>query len=299
MVAIALTGATGFLGSWIARRLLEGGEHEIISLTRRSHPLYGATPGFSEVRLPGESRELVQALRSGKASSLIHAAAAASAELCERDSASAYSANVALTLALIEVCREARVRGVYVSTDLVFDGAVNPPDDGFDEQCPPAPRSVYARSKFQAECAAMAAGWSVVRISLLYGPALGERSGPLGWMLRNFSCGSTVELFADEYRTPIYAPDAADALVAVAQSEGARLYHCGGPQRVSRVQFGTALAQACGFNASLIKPLMRDDRPASPPRPADVSLNSARLFRDFSLHCREVADGMQAVAASL
>jgi dTDP-4-dehydrorhamnose reductase len=176
------------------------------------------------------------------------------------------------------VARRFQAHMVLASTDLVFEGA-QAPQDGFDEYALPCPVSVYARTKRQAEKEVLEnTGGAVVRLSLLYGHTLSASKGVLGWMEEALMQHRELVLFKDEFRTPIHLQDAARALISTCEHKLVGVWHCGGPERLSRVEFGRLVAQLGGFPAQTIREAHRSEIPSVPARPEDVSLNSTRLF---------------------
>ena len=76
----------------------------------------------------------------------------------------------------------------------------------------------------------------------------------------------------------MHVADAARALLELSSRETTGLWHCGGPHRMSRLEFGVAVAESLGYDPSVIRPALRRDIPSEPVRPEDVSLNSERLW---------------------
>jgi dTDP-4-dehydrorhamnose reductase len=240
----------------------------------------------------GSAKPLLQAFQSRPPTHIIHCAALSNPLRCEEDPSDAHQSNVVYTKMLAEFARYIHAHMTLVSTDLVFDGAVAAAG-GFDESHSPQPVSVYASSKVAAERATFEATDlnAVVRLSLLYGFSLSASRGVLGWMEDSWSRGDTLPLFVDEFRTPIHVADAAYALLQVSAQSRSGVWHCGGPARLSRVEFGRIVADALGYDSSRIVPCLRSDVATRPLRPEDVSLNSSRLWRalDFTPHTAERA----------
>lgn len=111
----------------------------------------------------------------------------------------------------------------------------------------------------------------------------------MGWMENAFAAHSPVSVFLDEYRTPLFVEDLAVAAAKliehppVGAAADDRIFHLGGPRRVSRAEFGETFARVMGFDRSLIRHVMRSSVPITPPRPEDVSLNSDRFVTRYKL----------------
>lgn len=278
---IWVTGASGFVGGHIARGLAREGRAVIALGGRReiSEEVACCSVGCVSLDLADESA-LKDLLERYQPSAIVHAAALADAVRCENEPALAERSNVAATKNLLKVAEEASIPIVYISTDLVFDGNETVPAGGFSENDQPQPRSVYARTKREAEKTVLAyENGFVCRVCLVYGERIGELFGFLGWMTKTLAAGEPLKLFSDEWRTPIYAPDIACAVAALAtraphEAPLQRLFHLGGPERLSRIDFGKLLAQVAGFSESLLVPTKQAEVISVFHRPQDVSFCS-------------------------
>src|SRR5262245_11675618 len=163
---LLITGASGQLGAYLLREALARGDEVTAWTGSRGGELFG-TP-LRPVELADRDRA-AEAFRQARPDAVLHAAALASVADCHRDPGRARAVNAAGSALLAELAADAGARLLQVSTDLVFDGERG----NYTEQDPPRPLSVYARTKREAELAALQAPRSaVVRVSLLFGPRL-------------------------------------------------------------------------------------------------------------------------------
>jgi dTDP-4-dehydrorhamnose reductase len=253
-----VTGAGGQLGAYLLDELR--GERVT------------AWSGRADVDL-ADPRALDIGLRFANPDIILHAAALARVDDCRRDPALARQVNVEATARLAAFGG----RFAFVSTDLVFDGERAPYREG-DARLP---LSVYGRTKADAEAAVLAVpGTAIVRVSLLAGPSKNGRPNFWDDLADALRAGRPATLFADEWRTPLAYADAARALVTLARSDAAGVWHAGGPERLSRLDMGRRLAAALGVSDA---PLVAGERNAgaAEPRPADVSLDSAKFRAAF------------------
>lgn len=288
MKRVLLTGATGFLGRYIVSQLK--GCYEFFTLGRSAHPELSC-----HIPLQFDSaRSLKAEIRARGAEVIVHTAAISSAKECEKFPERAHEINTRFTAHLTEAASERNVPIIYTSTDLVFDGCQQIPEGGFTEESQPQPLSVYASSKRAGEEQVLKFDKGVVlRLSLLYGSAIGPRSGPLGWMIKAFQAGEKVNLFRDEWRTPIYVLDVVFIIEKVLEgSLQHNLYHLAGNERVNRVEFGELLANRFGFDCDLIHSGNREDLLLVPPRPEDVSLNNQLLKEELGLSPRSLSQAL-------
>lgn len=266
MTPFLLTGASGQLGSYLRRRLREEASPFVAWAGSR------ATEGCQSIDL-SDSDAVRRAFRAADPAVVIHAAALARVADCHRDPSLAHRINATATETLAEECRRSGARLVYVSTDLVFAGD-HPP---YREDATPQPLSVYGKTKLMGELAAARCdNHLIARVSLLFGPALATTTTFFDDMVSALRERKPINLFHDEWRTPLDLSTAADALLALAQGEATGVVHVGGPERISRLEMGRRLATHLGVADDVIRAVGRDDVPGNEPRPCDLALDSAR-----------------------
>ncbi|MEV5977779.1 NAD(P)-dependent oxidoreductase [Streptomyces sp. NPDC052114] len=174
---VILTGATGFVGSAVLRRLLaarpqEGGVQ--VRALARSTAGRPELPGLDWASADLTAPESLRGVgRDGDV--LIHLAS-----LVSGDEDTCAAVNVHGTGALMEEARRAGIgRIVHLSTAAVYGPG---PHSGLDvDEVAPAPTSPASRTRLEGESAALAAGATVLRPGLVLGrgdrwvvPALGE-----------------------------------------------------------------------------------------------------------------------------
>lgn len=290
---ILLTGGAGFLGC-ACRELIARQKESEVSLLRSGHG--PSLPGNSPISIQAPSlitsKELARHIGARRVTHIIHAGALSSPEACERNPESAHISNVRFTEMLADYAALVGAHLTTISTDLVFDGT-KAPLQGLAEEHTPRPLSVYSQTKLSAENVTLRSSVNtVVRVALLYGHSSSQSLGVLGWMERAFKEGTPLTLFSDEYRTPIHVMDAASAILEISKRSLPGIWHCGGPARVSRVEFGTLVAESLGYDPSLIRPTSRLTISTGPARPEDVSLNSERLWTTLGWRPRGVAEAL-------
>ncbi|MBY0229620.1 MAG: sugar nucleotide-binding protein, partial [Gemmataceae bacterium] len=219
MTRLLVTGAGGLLGGWVRRAAPSG------TL---------AWMGSADVPLTDEAR-VASAFREARPGVVLHLAAMARVDACERDPAMAQRINAGAPALLARLCAERGAHLVVVSTDMVFDGERAP----YRECDGPSAVSAYGRTKAEGE----RFGGTVARLSLLAGGFFDEQA-------RRLRAGEPITLYEDEWRTPLDLPTAAAALLELAQARPGGVWHLAGPERLSRWQMGEALARAVGAPAS-------------------------------------------------
>jgi dTDP-4-dehydrorhamnose reductase len=145
----------------------------------------------------------------GGVGAVVHCAALADADACERDPEAARRQNVSACESLARTCAARGLRLIAISTDLVFSGE----RPFWLETDDTRPASAYGRTKREGEQAVLALcpGAAVGRVALVSGRAHGAPSSTesIAWALR---AGRPLRLFTDQYRTPVGSESIANAV---------------------------------------------------------------------------------------
>lgn len=159
---ILVTGADGFAGTWLVRRLRKDG-HEVVAAVRPDRPLWVGTPPPWDHKVHTVPFELldgasVRGILSIGFDAVVHLAAVASGGDARQDPSGAWEVNALGTARLAEeLGRRKTANGedailVVASTAEVYGAGVGQPRT---EEDPVAPCSPYAASKLGAENAAL------------------------------------------------------------------------------------------------------------------------------------------------
>lgn len=265
MPSLLLTGASGFLGSVLRPRLAQS--YRVIPASRSEHQAWLALDLTDAPAVTGAVDELRPAV-------VVHAAAWASVDGCERDQANAYTQNVRATANLVEACAglDRPPRFLFVSTDQLYDGAGPHREDQAN------PRNVYALTKLWAESLVERLTNALVLRSNFFG--LGRRPGEglASWLLESFAAGRAVTLFDDVLFNPLYLEDYADLvhdLIASSASGVVNVGAAGGG--LSKAAFGYALADCFGLSARSAVTSSVDNAKLMAVRPKDMRMDITRL----------------------
>ncbi|GEM_PF-834387 len=303
---LLVTGANGFIGSHVLALFsqVESQSHQqgqrVCALARS--PIAGVSTHLADLR---DLASIRAALDQAHPSAIIHAGAMRDPAACEKSRDESTLVNFHATRAIARWCQEHGTRLIFLSTDLVFDGvsragaqtsmspsiqAASVPSASESlpdvqsagllcESAPRRPINHYGVTKALAEDVVFATPRATVaRIALTLGhsPVDQPARSPHEFVVNALRAGQPVKLFVNEYRTPIHVDDAAAALVALLDHE-VPCVHVGGPDRVSRMEMGIALASAYNLNATLCTPGFHDAQSSGLFRPLDTAMNTTLL----------------------
>lgn len=282
---LLVTGAGGRLGGRLA--VLLASRFRTVAGVRRTPAPSGIATHPLELLDP---RSVEAALEATGARAVVHCAALADADACERDRNAAYRLNVTASEVLARACAARDVRLVAVSTDLVFSGE----RPFWREEDEARPEMVYGRTKRAGELAILELGAraAVVRVALLGGRAHGPPScsESIAWALRE---GRPLRLFTDQHRTPVDPESVASAVAALLRREAGGVFHLGGPERLSRYELGLRVASLLGLDPRPLEPVRQSDLAFDAPRPADTSLDSSRARATLGWEPRPIDEAIR------
>ncbi len=271
MERLLVTGASGFLG-WNLCRAAQG-LWDVYGFARRyQNQLQGVKLRRTDLTRFKEIKENLQEIRPD---ALIHAAAESSANFCQLNPAASHGINVEATANLASLCADLRIPFVFISSDLVFNG-LKPP---YSENDPVCPVCIYGEQKAEAERAVLERYPQalVCRTALMFGDAGQGAASFIQPLINDMRNGRQINLFVDEYRTPVSAANAAQGiLLGLSKAKG--ILHIGGLERISRFDFGKLLRDIVGAPSAKLYACSRQSIEMAAPRPADVSLSITRAM---------------------
>lgn len=263
---VAVTGSTGRLGQALLAALEDApftGPFGPFAWTRADLDLDEPRPG------PVLARDRPEVV--------IHTAAWTDVDGCARDPDRAVRRNGDATGVLAAACAAAGIDLVVVSTNEVFDGR-RTDGRGYGPADPTNPINPYGASKLlgeeQARVAfadgapdrsAPRAQLGIVRTAWLYGPPGNDFPAKLlAAADRSIAAGEPLRAVADEFGSPTYAPDLAEAIVElVGSGDVAGTHHVVNTGIASRADWARELVRAAGLAVKV------EDVPASAwPRPS-------------------------------
>jgi UDP-glucose 4-epimerase len=211
---ILVTGGAGFIGTAVARTLLERGTEVTVADIRpftdpRAHSVTG------DLRHP----ETLDRAMARRVTTIIHLAAETSVLASMSRPVEVYETNVALTLSLLERCRaEGVARFVLASTNAVVGDAGNAV---IDEESPLRPLTPYGATKAAAEMLVSAYSGSygligsAVRLTNVYGPGMQQKDSLVARLMRACRDRGSVSIYGDgnQVRDYLYIDDAVQGLL--------------------------------------------------------------------------------------
>jgi dTDP-4-dehydrorhamnose reductase len=209
---------------------------------------------------------------------VLHGGAYTAVDACESDPDTAFAVNALGTRHVAEAASDVGAHLVYVSTDYVFDGALDRPYVEWDS---PSPRSVYGRSKLAGEMEVhqMAGGSSTVVRTAWVSGAHGANMVKTVLRLALANPDDPLRFVDDQRGCPTFTADLARGLVRLALDRRPGTFHLTNQGETTWFGFARATLEAAGLDPDRVVPITTAelDPPRPAPRPANSRLENAAL----------------------
>lgn len=217
---------------------------------------------------------------------IINCAAYTAVDLAEEEPEKAEKINTLAVANLAELARKEDCLLIHISTDYVFDGHSNVP---YTEKDIPAPENIYGKTKWAGEQAIIKSGcWHIIiRTSWLY-----SRQGNnfVKTILRLADERSEINVVNDQFGSPTYAEDLADAIISIMANEERieheGIYHFSSEGVCSWYDFALQIIKVAKKDCK-VNPVATAEYPVKAIRPAYSVLDKTKIQKIFGIRIPE------------
>lgn len=287
MLRIGVTGRNGQL----AQSLLERGPAQgmdVVALARPQCDLLDAD-------------SIVRAVETAGCQVIVNAAAYTAVDRAESEPDLAMATNAGGARSVARTAKAMGIPIIQISTDYVFDGSAAQP---YREDAATAPLGAYGRSKLGGELAVAEEcdNHVIMRTAWVYS-ATGQNF--VRTMLRLGETRAAVGVVADQYGSPSYAPDIADAVLAVAAQLVAKpdarelrgIFHAPGSGEATWADFAEAIFAGAikrGRAPVRVDRITTQDYPTPAQRPKNSRLDPEKLFLTYGVRLPDWHQSLEA-----
>lgn len=285
---ILITGGSGLVGQYINIELSK--DHDILTL-------YNKNPGnctdYNHKQFAiTDSNKLEETFKEFKPDVVVHLSAVPNAAKADAMSPKdVYAINVTAAENVAALCKKHSAKLIYTSTDMVYGGYRG---SMLDENAKLVPISLYAETKLMAEVKIQEVmdNYVILRTALQFGFGLNHSTSHFDWMFNKLKKGEQVDLFHDQWRTPLALHDSARIINKIIQKDfSGEIINFGGLERVSRYEIGEMLCENAGLDKNLlIKKYMKDVEGIY--KVEDVSMSTKKL-QSFGISAKPIEEAMK------
>ena len=269
-----ITGASGLLGLNLA--YYASGKYEILGSCEEK--ILKDQP-FEMIYIDLlDQKGIDQLIEQSKPEAIIHCAALANVDLCEKEPELAYRLNAEIPGELASVTSKLGIKLIHISTDAVFDGI----EGNYSEEDVTNPINIYAKTKLAGEKNVVQADPNAIiaRVNFFGWSVSGKRS-LAEWFFNNLSLGNKINGFKDLFFTPLEAMNLAKLLFQMSEKDLSGIYHVTSPDIISKYSFGKQIARIFSFDEELISPISWKDAGLTANRSPNSTLSINKLVRDI------------------
>ncbi len=215
--------------------------------------------------------ETVKSVADSGADIVINCAAYTKVDEAENKPDLAYSVNAIGAGNVAEACALSSIRLVHISTDYVFDGKKSAP---YVETDAPCPVGKYAISKADGEKNVIlyCPDALIIRTAWLFGYGGGNFVSRILGKARETRNLSVVD---DQFGSPTFADDLADAIFSLAKVSAKGIYHVANSGFCSWHEFAVEALRLSGISGVTVNRVGSDDYQTLAPRPHNSSLSTS------------------------
>lgn len=252
---VTVFGATGLLGKELIRQWKED---EVTGLSSKD----------ADIR---DSKQVLRAVEKTRPDWIVLAAAYTDVDGCESNRELAFDVNTKGAANVARAAKQSGARLLFLSTDYVFDGKGEVP---YEADHPRAPRSIYGKSKAQAEAgiSKILPDCCIVRTSRLFGA--GGKCFP-DTILKLAESRREIDVVDDQRGSPTYTPDLAHSIAELCRRDARGIVHVTNRGDCSWFEFASEIVEFSG-NSAIVRPTSSDrfPRPAERPKYSVLSPKS-------------------------
>lgn len=284
MKSIFITGIAGMLGSNLAYLLKDA--YHISGVDLNKVQIRGVD---SQLFSAFDLEKIRELFLQYKVDVLIHCAALVNVDECEEKPEYAQKVNCELTKNLAELCRELKVKMIFISTDAVFDGNK---EGLYKETDLPGPISVYAATKLQAEQYVQQFSDNIVVRTNIYGFNYREKNSFGEWIISSLNNNDNLSMFYDIYFSPILVNELASILSLCIDRNLCGLYHICSTGSISKYEIAIAIMEEFKLSGAIFQASM-EDHEFRAPRTKNMGLSNEKISKELGIHISTPLEGVK------
>ncbi len=231
---------------------------------------------------------------------IVNTAAITNVDYCETHKEEAQRVNVEGVSNLAEAIAGNNTRLIHISTDYVFDGTFG----HYTEDDTPRPLNYYGQTKLDSEkIVSKLSSYAIARPSVIYGwnprgtrGTASDSVKPMNFamfVVDKFKRNEMVKAVRDQYSSPTFADNLAEALLRLARHPDNGIFHTAGRSCLSRYEFAVKLAERFGYSTQLVEPVFSSEFKQLAERPKNSCLQVKKAEKTLGIRFLTAEEGIR------
>ncbi|MBS3096721.1 SDR family oxidoreductase [Candidatus Woesearchaeota archaeon] len=276
---VLVIGAGGFTGSYLFSII--GRKHEAIGTSTQDK-------SFRKLDL-AEFNETSKILKEIKPNAICLPAGITNLDYIEKNPSKSRKTNVLGTKNIADYCKENKCKLIFFSSDAIFDGNKGP----YLENDAPNPASEYGRQKLEAENLVKELDdFIIIRTSSIYGWNK-RKLNFVSRLIEELRNGKEVKAPIDQFYTPTYVIDLANASLKLIEKGIIGIYNISGPDFINRYDIAVNVCKIFHFEKKLIIPVKSYDLKQTAKRPKYGGLISKKAAKELGMKFKGLKEGLK------
>lgn len=292
---VLITGIKSLLGRYIVQVLTN--RYELFGTVHKKNTISYVLPDEKIFPLQIQNKkEAIALVNLIKPDYVIHLAALSNIDYCQKHPMEAREINVQGTKNLLEAT-DIHTHFIFSSSNAVFSGKNAP----YSETAEPHPLNVYGETKKIASKIVLNSKKraTVMRFTSMFGwPPEAARENDVTHYLKQLKKRNVLYLVNDRYFNPIYAKDAAKAILQVLIQGQTGIFHIGGQDRVTRFLFVKRIVEVFASKSRVsLKTVSSNFFPKIAPRPYDATLQTKKMEHVLKIKPASLLESLQRMSS--
>lgn len=279
---ILIIGASGLVGGRLYKDLKQ--THQVIG-TYNNFPL----PGLTRLDITNKN-EIEQLVKEAKPDWILHPAAYADVDGCEKNPDLCYKINWQGVKNVVDCAKQNECAFLFFSTDYIFDGKNGP----YSEDNKPNPLSIYGKVKLEMEnyIKNNLNKYLIIRTANVFG---WEEQGKnfVIRLINNLKQEKQQNIVTDQIGSPTYVGFLTKAVKYLIENNYDGVYNVAGRETIDRYRFAILVAEVFNLNKKLIQPTTTDQINQVAPRPKKGGLRIDKVSKILPFKLPNAKEGLE------
>jgi dTDP-4-dehydrorhamnose reductase len=224
---------------------------------------------------------------------IINLVAMTDVDLCEREPARAFEANVRVVESIARAVgpgsKAGRVHLIQISTDQVYDG----PGPHHEEDT--RPPNVYGTTKYEGELVAQGIGATVLRTNFVGRSSSLNRRSLSDWIVDSLRTAQPITVFDNIRFSPLHVTTLCQCIEQAVSVRTPGVFNLGAINGISKAEFARSMASQLRLDTASMQSGPYVEMPQKARRPLDMTMVVEKYQRAFGVPLPRIEDEVQLV----